>query len=215
MLFFCPFLWSSYPNSRFAIAFWPLTYRLYGMFLFLFCIYANALKKGIYLDYVIKPIVENMYIGHPQTLYHNISTSFSAATGSSRVVAFTSSLRTSDVIWGWLVTLITSRRASLCSGVMSEAYLCTKTRRLWCQSTGSSPLSPFLALYVFDSLMKWKTSESTTLYGNAYFLSTRTRINNELGPRASLLRLNQIITSRIYQNNPCQLSAWALQKNES
>lgn len=58
-----------------------------------------------------------------------------------------------------------------------------KTSRLWCQSTGSFSASPARrALYVFERRMKWKTRASTTLYGSACFLSSRTRMKSEFAP---------------------------------
>lgn len=61
-------------------------------------------------------------------------------------------------------------------------HLWQKTSRLWCHRTGSVSDWPSLALYVFERRMKWKTRASTTLYGSACFLSSRIRMNRELGP---------------------------------
>lgn len=125
----------------------------------------------------------------------------SSGLGSPLTTECKISRRISAEIVGWGLARITSSNASFCSGVKSEPYLkelmisvtfrlsshrktclCTNTNKLWCHKTGSLS-SPSLLLLEFASLMKWKTSASTTLYGNAYFLSKRTRINRELGPK--------------------------------
>lgn len=56
-----------------------------------------------------------------------------------------------------------------------ETYRCTKTRNDWCHRTGIWRVSRL-------NRIKWNTSASTTLYGSAYFLSSRTRIKRLFGP---------------------------------
>lgn len=127
----------------------------------------------------------------------------SSGTSVSRERDSTISRRTSGVICAWVWVRNTASRASFCSEVISSLYLqvqiryqitlknpgaimhvslsrwCpyrwTNTRRHWCQRTG-------MVLWSETNRWKWKTSASTTRYGNAYFLTSITRKNIEFAP---------------------------------
>ena len=138
-----------------------------------------------------------------------ISTSIVSAwrISSPRATEWTISRRISGVIWWCTWYRSTSRSASFCSDVRSDLYLCvgrpgerqrlarrscrarkskreragthrwTKTRNDWCHRTGIWRVSRL-------NRRKWNTSASTTLYGSAYFLSSRTRMKTLFGPVA-------------------------------
>jgi hypothetical protein len=57
--------------------------------------------------------------------------------------------------------------------------------------------------------MKWKTRASTTLYGSAYFLSIRTRMNSEFGPEYS------ISASRMSAAEECSMGSFFFERTEA
>ena len=98
---------------------------------------------------------------------------------SSLQLACISSLLISGVILLCVWCFRSSITASLCSELTWPLYLWTKVKSAWCHKTGS-------CLFSFRNLKKWNTTESTTRYGRAYFLSKRILKKIEQAPLYSI-----------------------------